>query len=230
MRLRHADSRRFWDQAARDNAEWYVATDYTTSEALFAKGAQETDAFLGFCGVEVGRSDLVVEIGCGVGRMTGRLAERARWVIATDVSQEMLERARSNLAGRDNVTFQLVPGDGTLPEVMNGSADVVFSYITLQHVPNVRAQLRYFEEGARVIGPGGRIAIQIRGDGLRARALDWSGYAAHLLQGRRTLRPEWRGARVSDTQVLAVLRSESLHAEVRRFGARHRWVVAYRPA
>jgi SAM-dependent methyltransferase len=228
MRLRRVDSRGFWDQAARDNAEWYVATDFTNREAFFAKGGQETDEFLAFCGVNIGCSDIVVEIGCGVGRMTARLAELARSVIATDVSHEMLERARANLAGRDNVTFRLVPGDGTLSEVADGSADVVFSYITLQHVPNVRAQLRYFEEAARVIGPGGRVAIQIRGDGLGARSRDWAGHVNHFLRGRRTLRPEWRGARVGDEQVLAVLRSGKMDAEVRRFGVRHRWVVARR--
>jgi hypothetical protein len=34
--------------------------------------------------------------------------------------------------------------------------DVVFSYITLQHIPSQIDQLRYLHESARVLAPGGR--------------------------------------------------------------------------
>jgi cyclopropane fatty-acyl-phospholipid synthase-like methyltransferase len=78
----------FWDSAARDNAAWYVATGYTVEDSgFFAQAAAETDRYLAFCDVAIRPDDTILEIGCGVGRMTHRLAELAARVIAADVSE-----------------------------------------------------------------------------------------------------------------------------------------------
>ena len=66
----------------------------------------------------VGRSDLVVEIGAGDGRLTRALAQRAGEVVAVETDARLLARARRRLAGTANVTF--VHGDALalpLPEV-----------------------------------------------------------------------------------------------------------------
>src|SRR5918993_1944988 len=159
---RSADSRTFWDAAAEEDAAWYVATGvHALSEDFFAVGAAETDFYLAMCAVPAPQPDgTFLEIGCGVGRMTRRLCELAGRVIATDVSSEMLRRCRSSLAGRHNVEHLQVPGDGTLTGVPDSSVDVVFSYITLQHVPDADAQLRYLAESVRVLRPGGSAALQ----------------------------------------------------------------------
>ena len=131
-----SESREFWDDAARTPRGWYVATGHEReSEEFFVQGAVETDAFLEFCGVEPGSTATVLEIGCGVGRMTLRLAELFGNVIAVDVSDEMLRRCQENLASQPNVTCLLVDGDGSLGSLGDGAVDAVFSYITFQHVP-----------------------------------------------------------------------------------------------
>ncbi|MDQ1744947.1 MAG: hypothetical protein QOE23_3286 [Pseudonocardiales bacterium] len=217
-------SRQFWDAAARENAAWYVATGYTSeTPEFFAQGARETDHFLQFCGIGIRPTDRVLEIGCGVGRMTRRLSELAGSLVAADVSREMLERARQNVGDRGTVEYLLVPGNGALP-LSDDSVDVVFSYITLQHVPNQVDQLRYLHESARVLRPGGRLAVQVRGDTPRAIALDWLGHLRHLLRGRQTLRPEWRGSRLSDAAIAGAF-DYSAGLKVCRLGARHRWVI-----
>lgn len=219
-----ASSRQFWDAAARENAAWYVATGYTAETTeFFAQGARETDHFLDFCGITIQPTDRVLEIGCGVGRMTKRLSELADTVVATDVSQEMLNRAQTNLADRSNVEYLLVPGDGTLP-LPDDSIDVVFSYITLQHVPSQIDQLRYLHESVRVLAPVGRLAIQIRGNTLLAIMLDWLGHLRHVLHGRRTFRQEWRGSRLADTSIAASL-GFGVGLQIRRLGHRHRWIT-----
>lgn len=222
-------SRRYWDRAATENAAWYVATGFTSeSEEFFRQGAVETDSFLAVCGVGVGPEDAALEIGCGVGRMTRRLSERAGSVLAVDVSEEMLNRCRANLAERANVTFARVPGDGSLPDVADGSVQVVFSYITLQHVPTRQAQLRYLREAGRVLGRGGRLAIQIRGLGVAARSLDWFGHLHHLVRGRATLNRAWRGARLSDADVRGAFDGTGVDVRVVVSDRRHRWVVGHK--
>jgi SAM-dependent methyltransferase len=218
-------SKRYWDEAARDNAAWHIATGHTSEdEDFFASGAAEVDHYLAAAGVALQGADVVVEIGSGVGRMTRRLSELAGKVIATDVSREMLTRARGNLRGSDNVEFLEVSGDGDLP-LEDASADAVFSYITMQHVPTVAAQERYFAEALRVLRPGGWALIQYRKSGVIPRALDWAGHLGHLLAGRRTLHRAWRGARV-DLPALKVHAPDSVTVELLPAGRRHAWVLA----
>ena len=50
----------------------------------------------------------IVEFGCGTGYYTKAIAGKARHVLATDLSDEMLEIAHINLKGLHNVTFQKV--------------------------------------------------------------------------------------------------------------------------
>jgi SAM-dependent methyltransferase len=216
-------SEQFWNDAARRNAPWFVATGYTRADtAFYAQGAHETDELLALCGVSIRPADTVLEIGCGLGRMTHRLAHLADRVIAVDVSQEMLERAACNLAHLPAIEYVQVPGDGTLP-FSDASVDVVFSYITLQHVPSVAAQLRYLRESLRVLRPGGSLAAQVRADGLIARMYDWTGHLAHFALGRPTMHPAWRGARPRTADLRAVADG----IEIRRFNRRHAWVIAH---
>lgn len=226
--MSESSSRTFWDAAARENAAWYVATGFTSeSEEFFEQGALETDHFLAHFGVVIAATDRVLEIGCGVGRMTRRLAQLGVGVVATDVSPEMLARCSTNLAALHNVRYVDVPGDGTLAAVPDASQDVVFSYIVLQHVPTAQAQLRYLTESARVLAEGGRMLIQVRRNSFSARSLDWLGHARHRFSGRRTLSGAWRGARVPVAAVEAALAQAGMKkVEVRPYGRRHSWIIA----
>lgn len=228
-RVNKPDPARFWNAAAQRNAAWHVATGYRgETQAFFAQGSAEVDRYLSFCGLALEPSHSVVEIGCGVGRMTRRLAERSGRVVATDVSARMLERCRANLSDFRNVDYVRVDGTGTLP-LPADSADLVFSYITLQHVPLAEHQLTYLTEAVRVLWPGGRFAVQVRATGLRARAYDWLGHAIHLLQGHQVLGQEWRGARVSPAQVRARLSGLGVEPRFLDWNARHVWITGTKP-
>ena len=156
--------------------------------------------------------------------MTRQFADLAGRVIATDVSGEMLDRARANLTGLENVEYLEVSGYGELP-VTDASVDAVFSYITMQHVPTASAQERYFAEALRLLGPGGWAYIQFRRSGLLPRMLDWAGHLGHLARGRRTLSRAWRGARISERTLLGYA-SERVSISIQPHGRRHIWVLA----
>lgn len=227
-------SRVFWDHAAKRNAAWYVATSHAAeSDDFFAQGGTEVDNFLSFCGITPDREQHVLEIGCGVGRMTWRLAELFGHVTAVDISSEMLARAKENLDRHENIDYLLVPGDGSLPGCDDSSQDVVFSYITLQHVPNRRAQLRYLSESARVLRSGGRLAAQVRSGDRASLVFEWLGHVAHALQGRSTLHRSWRGGRLGEGLIRETLDPAMeggvdirLWLQRPRFAPRHWWIVA----
>ncbi|CAN5490872.1 hypothetical protein BH09ACT4_BH09ACT4_09630 [soil metagenome] len=220
-------SKRFWNSAARENAAWYIATRFTSeNDEFFESGNREVDHFLGMACLELGPKDTVVEIGCGVGRMTRRLAALAGQVVAADVSDEMLGRARANLAANTNVRYLELSGDGDIP-LETASVDAVFSYITMQHVPTADAQARYFGEAVRILKPGGWAYFQFRRPGLLPRTLDWIGHVGHRIRGRHTFDRAWRGSRVSKA---ALRRSAGDLASVTITPSdrRHNWALARR--
>jgi demethylmenaquinone methyltransferase / 2-methoxy-6-polyprenyl-1,4-benzoquinol methylase len=102
-------------------------------------------------GVPCGR--LVLDMGCGTGRLTEQLAERNR-VVGVDVSWAMLLAARSRLAFTDRV--MLVQGSAfRLPfaEASFGGAASAFVLRNLHDLPGAFAEL------ARVVAPSGRVAL-----------------------------------------------------------------------
>jgi len=99
----------------------------------------------------------VVDLGCGPGNLTALLRER--WPSATveglDSSPEMIERARTDVAGVDfsvgDVRIWIIPGD----------CDVLISNATLQWVP---AHLQLLRSWAAALPSGGWLAIQVPGN------------------------------------------------------------------
>jgi SAM-dependent methyltransferase len=219
-----ADSRAWWNRAARDDPSWYIAT---ASDPFLERGRRDTDELIGFCGLQPSKDRTLLEIGAGAGRMTHRFAELYGHVIALDVSDEMLRLGRGNLAGVTNVEWVL--GSGTdLAGLADGSVDEVFSYITLQHVPSRAAVLGYLKEAGRVLRPGGRGALQVRHPGLLPWAVDLAGHLVHAAQGRRVWSGAWRGTRIPTQRLLQAASSPGIRAELRSRGRRHLWVLLWR--
>src|SRR5262249_31589199 len=109
--------RRDWDERARQNARYYVATgqQHWTDQEFFRSGREwvEENVLSDFAAVCADRNpgDMkVLEIGCGAGRMTYSLSQTFGMVYAVDVSPEMVARARSALRDRPNVGFHINNG------------------------------------------------------------------------------------------------------------------------
>lgn len=157
----------FWDERARENSLYFINNSLsyveTDRDQFWASGLRDVEAVLGTLGVEIRPDDDIVEIGCGIGRMTRPMAERGRSVRALDVSAEMLGQAQHENSHLDNVRW--VQGDGTtLTGIEDGSADGVVSYVVLQHIPDPEVTLGYIREMGRVLRPGGWAAFQVSND------------------------------------------------------------------
>jgi SAM-dependent methyltransferase len=100
----------------------------------------------------------VLDIGCGAGGITLRLAEThgADRVTGIDVEAPVLARARQQAAARglgDRVAFvQVAPGPLPFPD---GSFDIVFSKDAIIHIPDKDA---LFADLFRLLVPGGVLA------------------------------------------------------------------------
>jgi ubiquinone/menaquinone biosynthesis C-methylase UbiE len=114
----------------------------------------------------------ILDLGCGVGRLSRWLAGTDRLVIGVDISDAMLRAARSR--PQPNVAFVLY--SGTELPFADASFDRVVSVFVLQHVIGAIALAHLVAEVARVTRTGGRVAIieQVR---RRSDAVD--GYVEH---------------------------------------------------
>jgi SAM-dependent methyltransferase len=144
----------------------------------------------------------VLDVGCGLGRLTARLAVPGREVVGVDLSPEMIARARRFGATMPALTFHC--GDFLAMEFAPRSFDCVLSVAVLHHMPVDAAVARMVE----LLRPGGRLIIQdVRADqGLVDRirsllALAHTGFGRLVRTGRarspRVVREAWsrHGAR-----------------------------------
>jgi ubiquinone/menaquinone biosynthesis C-methylase UbiE len=159
--------RRDWDERARKNAFHYIASWQKTwdQDSFLASGEDDYSRLvapiLDRCGISI-RDKVMIELGCGAGRMTGAFANHSKLVIAIDLSSEMLQRAHRIHSTSNNISWLQVSGDD-LGCLVNGSADFVFSYLVLQHLPSEEFAITYIAELLRVLKPGGGFLFQFNG-------------------------------------------------------------------
>ena len=104
----------------------------------------------------------MAELGCGAGRMTRSFAQRFQSVTAVDISAEMQSRAKEYLRPFLNVHWVLSSGEA-LPSIQTASADFVFSYLVLQHMPNKEVVFGCIREMMRILRPDGAFLFQFNG-------------------------------------------------------------------
>ncbi len=161
-----------WDERARENAQHYVQNAETEwNEREFFRSGElnvanevmpDMPLILGEPRTRSSLDFSMLEIGCGVGRMTRMFSRIFGHVDAVDVSPTMVEQARANLKDYPNVTVHL--GDGaTLSGIRDGSIDFAFSYIVFQHIPSKEVIESYCKEVNRVLRPGSMFKFQVQG-------------------------------------------------------------------
>lgn len=100
---------------------------------------------------------LVVEPGCGTGRLAFELAPRA--YVGVDASQDMLERF-SRRAARLGMPAWRIRGDLRALGLTSSSAGlVILAYNVLQHMMDERALGDALREAARLLADGGAVAL-----------------------------------------------------------------------
>lgn len=160
-----------WHYLGETEPHWSVITNegyfqenfHMNREAFYASGESELkmfDATLARAGVS--RSGLVrcVELGCGVGRVTGSLAARFDEVVAVDISAAHLHVAEEHLgsAGVANVSFVHLD---SLDDIAGlGRFDVLYSRIVLQHNPPP-VMVRLLGDLLAQLQPGGIAFFQV---------------------------------------------------------------------
>src|SRR5712664_1376978 len=114
-------------------------------------GEEVRDAVLN--SARISPDDTVLDVGAGTGFLTEAAAMIARKVIALDFSRGMSDEAIAKL-GRGKVEFRI--GNVEHMQLPDSSVNVVIGNMVLHHCPHPDMAIA---EMARVLKPGGRIAI-----------------------------------------------------------------------
>jgi trans-aconitate 2-methyltransferase len=133
--------------------EWDAETYDEVSDPQFDWGIEVLER------LELRGDEVVVDAGCGSGRVTEQLIERLPdgRVIAVDGSEAMIEKAKERLGDRAHyLVSDLV--ELALPEPV----DLVFSTATFHWIPD---HDRLFRQMRRLLRPGGRLVAQCGGKG-----------------------------------------------------------------
>lgn len=129
-----------WDHGAQNNPGLVKVVDRVLAEAAAAPEM------------------VAVDLGCGSGQLTLKLAGKVASVLGVDVSQAMIDLLAENAhqAGVDNVEGRATPIEGLHLE--DGSVDLIVSNYALHHLRD-RDKAEVVARCARWLRPGGRLVI-----------------------------------------------------------------------
>ena len=131
----------FWNR----RSEVFDKQVLSVYENAYRKTVKRSAAFLK-------KEDRVFEIGCGTGVATIPLSKYVKEITATDISENMIQKAREKAKNqsKDNIIFRT--GELTEMEVEPESYDVVAAYNVLLYMKNQEEVLKKIYE---VLKPGG---------------------------------------------------------------------------
>jgi len=135
-------------KAAGSYDDWYK-----TDMGAFIDEVETRQAFVM---IKIEKGMEILDIGCGTGNFSIKLADKGCSVTGIDISQEMLNKARaktSNLADLD-IEYQLM--DVYKLKFADETFDAVFSMAAFEFIKEPQAA---YEEMYRVLKPGGQMLI-----------------------------------------------------------------------
>ena len=136
--------RQAWEQNAADWIRWAREPGHDSYWRF------HRDAFLPLIPQPGG---LTLDVGCGEGRVTRDLKEAGHHVVGVDWSKSMIEAAREA-----DPEGEYVVADAAALPFEDGQADVVVSFMSLMDTDDMPGAT---QELARVLRPGGRLAIAV---------------------------------------------------------------------
>jgi SAM-dependent methyltransferase len=224
-----------WEEMAKENPLLAIMSTASFREAdprefspqqleeLFAKGKKLFNHHVKPALRDIPPSDetLIVEYGCGAGRILRSVANRGYRCAGIDISAAMLEHCRRLVPEADLFPLDN-EGKSALP---NGSAALVYSYSVLQHIASLRVFSGAVDEVCRILRPGGTLLLQVNccdfegGDPTRPwRTENYEDHSLHFRAGEteplfRHPQDHWSGVYVGYSRLVDMLATHKVRAE-----------------
>lgn len=201
-------------------------------DAVLASGEADLQPAIDIGGLTVGRDRAVLDIGCGIGRITHALGLRFGQAVGIDIAPSLIAEA-NRCRTLPNIQFEQT--DCTIRPTCRTSFDSIFSYEVLYYVPP-ELFVRYLHEAYELLQPGGEFVFHLNVEPIRTvtrishRFRDllfamgyktWRGWSNHPDFRRLYHDPQW---------VVSELRQAGFRVDEPRGTLRQMWFRAVRPA
>lgn len=113
--------------------------------------------------VQIPSKPVLMEIGCGVGRMIQQMQERVQFikVYGLDISETMIDYARKNTGSDPRLSLHVNSGYD-LSAVPDGTVDYAYSVGVFIHIFDADTTENYIKEVFRTLKPGGYFRFDVR--------------------------------------------------------------------
>jgi 2-polyprenyl-3-methyl-5-hydroxy-6-metoxy-1,4-benzoquinol methylase len=98
----------------------------------------------------------ILEIGCGIGNITGMLAGDRRKVLAVDINSDYLSKAKARWNHQPNISFRKIRYDEKFSRQNHIRPDTIVCVNILEHIQKEESALK---EYWKTLPPGGRLLI-----------------------------------------------------------------------
>lgn len=146
-----------WDRRVALDYRFWMSEAYRSDEDMWSSGKRDLDMVVGT--YQVPPDGVVVEVGCGVGRLLRFATEAYHQVIGIDVSWEAVQKAKALLESSHNLEVLLSDGL-TLHQIPAERADFVYSFAVMGCLP-AAVFVSYLSEVSRILKFKGRAHLQL---------------------------------------------------------------------
>lgn len=143
------------DKLVSANATWMT---------LLQSGRDDLTRAIAITGMKVGQDRTVLEVGCGLGRISVALADHFGHVVGVDIAPRLIEEAQRRNERRE-VAFEVSDGVHLRPVSMT-EFDTVFSYEVFYYL-NPEALTIYFRDAYQLLRSGGQFVFQLNMEPVR---------------------------------------------------------------
>lgn len=146
-----------WNTRVSSLKSGAIAVDGSTDEeTLISNGKWTSDQMQ--VALNIGKDDIVLEMGCGVARIGKLLAPHCKKWIGVDISENMLDVAKERLSDLDNAEFHALARND-LSCIPDDSVDKAYSVAVFCHLDK-EDLFNYLRELHRVLKPSGTLYVE----------------------------------------------------------------------
>lgn len=146
-----------WDRRVALDYRFWMSEAYRSDEDMWVSGKRDFDLVVG--NYEVPSEGVVVEVGCGVGRLLRFATEAYNQVIGVDVSWEAVQKAKTLIGNAPNLEVLLSDGL-SLHQIPAETADFVYSFAVMGCLP-ATIFVSYLSEISRILKFNARAHLQL---------------------------------------------------------------------